>query len=93
MGGSMNFWNDLSANEVWDALRSAPKIVGPWEAGQRGEMDVRRTLDGSIVATTLWVIPEHPKGSWRVPVATSDREGADLILREHGWLLVEEDPS
>jgi hypothetical protein len=77
----------MTANEVWDLLHAAVRMAGPWESGQSGEMDVRRSSDGSIIATTLWVIPEHPKGSWRVPVATSDREGADLILREHGWLL------
>ena len=66
---------------------NVPKIAGPWEAGGPGEMYVRRSLDHRIIATTLWVTPKHPHAPWRVPVATSDRSGADSILREHGWLL------
>jgi|SRR5271166_3053247 len=84
-------WKSLTPREVWDALRSPPKVAGPWEVGDGGEMDVRRAPDGSIVATTLWVVPKHPTASWRVPVATSNRAGADVILREHGWMLVDDE--
>jgi hypothetical protein len=83
-------WNGMTAREVWDALRSPPMVAGPWEPGESGEMDVRRAPDATIVATTLWVTPKYPVAPWRVAVATSDRTGADLILREHGWLLVDE---
>ncbi len=82
-------WKTLTPREVWDALMSPPKVAGPWEKGASGEMDVRRVPDGTIVATTLWVVPKHPT-PWRVPIATSDRTGADAILREHGWMLVDE---
>ena len=82
-------WGQMTAREVWDALVSAPKIASPWEPGELGQMDVRRALDGTIVATTLWVTPRYPTAPWRVAVATSDRSGADAILREHGWLLPE----
>lgn len=82
-------WSKMTAREVWDALRSPPKVVGPWEPEHSGDMDVRRAPDGTIIATTLWVTPKHPVAPWRVPVSTSDRDGADTILREHGWLLAE----
>lgn len=82
-------WSTMTAREVWDALCAPPKVAGPWEVGGSGEMDVRRATDGTIVATTLWVTPKHPVASWRVPVRTSDCEGADLILREHGWMLAD----
>jgi len=80
----------MTAREVWGALLSPPKVAGPWEIGESGEMDVRRAPDSSVVATTLWVTPKYPVAPWRVPVRTSDREGADLILREHGWMLVDD---
>ncbi len=80
-------WSKLSSQEVWDSLRSAPRVAGPWEPGETGEMDVRRAIDRTIVATTLWVAPAVPSAHWRVPVPTSDRDGADKILREHGWRL------
>ena len=82
-------WKEMTGRQVWEALVSAPKVAGPWEAGESGEMDVRRAIDGHIVATTLWVTPRHPQARWRVPVATSDRAGADAILIEHGWLLAD----
>lgn len=84
-------WNALTPREIWDALRSPPKVAGPWEAGNGGKMDMRRASDGTIIATTLWVVPKHPTGSWRVPVLTSDRAGADAILSAHGWMLVEDE--
>jgi hypothetical protein len=86
--GAMD-WSTMTAREAWDALRSPPKVAGPWEVGGSGEMDVRRAPDGTIVATTLWVTPKYPAAPWRVPVRTDDRDGADLILREHGWMLAD----
>jgi hypothetical protein len=80
-------WSAMTGQEVWKAIFSAPQVAGPWETGESGEMDARRALDGQIVATTLFVMPKYPEASWRVPVATSDRGGADRILREHGWKL------
>jgi hypothetical protein len=82
-------WTAFTPSEVWAALRSPPKVAGPWEPGESGEMESRRHPDGKVVATTLWVTPRYPTAPWRVPVRTSDRDGADRILREHGWLLVE----
>jgi hypothetical protein len=76
-------WQRMTARQTWDALRFPPKVAGPWEPGDGGDMDVRRAPDSTIVATTLWVTPKHPVAPWRVPVRTSDRDGADLILREH----------
>ena len=83
-------WTRATPREVWDALRAPPKVAGPWELWESGEMDVRRHPSGYIVATTLWVTPRYPAAPWRVSVSSSDRAGADLILREHGWLLVDE---
>ena len=80
-------WSAMTGQEVWEAISSAPQVAGPWETGEFGDMDARRALDGRIVATTLWVTPKYPEAPWRVPVATSDRGGADRILREHGWKL------
>src|SRR5580692_8444914 len=77
----------MTPQEVWESLIAAPKVAGPWEAGEPGEMYIRRALDHRIIATTLWVTPKYPHAPWHVPVATSDRSGADSILREHGWLL------
>ena len=82
-------WGRMTAREVWDALVSAPRVASPWEPGELGQMDVRRALDGTIVATTLWVTPRYPTAPWRVAVSTADRSGADAVLREHGWLLPE----
>jgi hypothetical protein len=82
-------WKEMAPRDVWVALRSAPQVAGPWEGGESGEMDVRRALSGTIIATTLWVTPKIPGAPWRVPVHTCDRAGADEILRAHGWILVD----
>jgi hypothetical protein len=75
-------WTGMSGIDVWEALKSAPKVAGPWESGGSGEMAVRRAFDGELIATELWVAPTR---SWRV--SAGDRAIADDILTKHGWLL------
>jgi hypothetical protein len=84
--GKESIWAKLSHQEIWDALTRAPKIAGPWEISERsGEMDVRRSVDGCIVATTLWVKLDYPRDT-RYPAG--DRTLADEALVKNGWLLV-----
>jgi hypothetical protein len=80
-------WAAHTPEEVWAALMNAPQVAGPWVVGEGGGMDYRCAADGRTVATELWVAPGHGGASWRIPAGS--REGADTILRQHGWLLVE----
>ena len=72
----------MTPREVWDALRTAPKVAGPWTLGERREARGMR-----IVAS------ETDRGvfvdacSWTV----SNRVEADALLRDAGWLLVDDE--
>src|SRR5690349_9211914 len=94
-------WNELSALQIWEALRDAPLIAGPWEEVPRPPWDtapgsrwVRRThpVHGSVVAEV------SEKGStWRYEVMQDEgerpsldaaRARCDELLELEEWLLV-----
>lgn len=83
-------WKSMTAREVWDALKSAPKVAGVWTAAGIGyptTTSARHDVRGHIVA-----LDYGPRG---VTVSTRlgalpNRAAADAVLREAGWWLVDE---
>ena len=75
-------WSRMTPREAWEHLRAAPKVAGPWTLGERREARGMR-----IVAS------ETDRGvfvdacSWTV----SNRVEADALLRDAGWLLVDDE--
>ncbi len=71
-----------------EVVAHAPKVAGPWEPPrQAGELKVRRGLDGTLVATSMWAFTSY--GS-RCPAQGC--EDADAILKTNGWLLLDLGP-
>lgn len=94
-------WSKMSPAEIFEALKSAPKVAGPWtverDAGGRLLAPVRRSYYGATIAWEIsdcveileWVIPDSRKPPFS-NVRCSDRADADARLRELGWLLVDD---
>jgi hypothetical protein len=79
-------WKTMSPRDVWDSIRSAPRVAGPWEDGELGGSAVRRAVDGTVVVVDgLWATPGYPNASWRVPVG--ERSDADATMTKNGWVL------
>jgi hypothetical protein len=82
-------WSAMTPREVWEALKSAPKVAGPWDDRKYGRAHRIDCMGNSITfdwggenVTTLiasGAIPRFP-----------DRASADAALRAAGWLLVDE---
>jgi hypothetical protein len=80
-------WSKMTPREIWEALKEAPKVAGPWMLeGQRLQIigdgwmkDVAYEHEGKILmSTSPETEPEYP-----------DRATADAALRAAGWLLVD----
>jgi hypothetical protein len=84
-------WAAMTPREIWDLFTTGHKMAGPWEYAPSMQSDARRSIDGRIIATPMSIQPIGLPPAWpfRIPVPTKDRAGADAILREHGWLLVD----
>jgi hypothetical protein len=83
-------WKAMTPQEVWDALKSAPPVAGPWtkhthsygcDCGSyppghqyHGDWSYRESVLGKEVATS------H---------STMSRESVDAGLRSSGWVLVD----
>lgn len=78
-------WNTMTGPQIWAALESAPKIVGPWEIAGRGS--VRRSIDGRVVGASGGILigEIHTDGAFE-----NTREDADAKLRANGWRFADE---
>jgi hypothetical protein len=83
----------MTAAEVFEALKAAPKLVaGPWEFDEDERLE-RLDTEGDSIA---W---QHDSGHVTIGVEPDDvehygefatRDEADARLRELGWLLVDD---
>ena len=75
-------WSRMTPREAWEHLRAAPKVAGPWTLGERREARGMR-----IVAS------ETDRGVFvdARPWTVSNRVEADALLRDAGWLLVDDE--
>lgn len=82
-------WSKLTPLEVFESVRKAPRVAGPWTGG--GALH-RRATDGTIVAAEYEgearciARCDYPRNSWQKEHPS--RDAADAALREAGWLLV-----
>lgn len=85
-----NIWDKMSPQEVWDALHSAPKILGPWKKHEH-----------SFGCDCIYagVHFRKPEGYWYRENIRGDecaydlpsKEEADAQLHTEGYLLVDEE--
>lgn len=92
-------WTNLSPQDTFDSVRSAPRVAGPWQdAWVEGEFQryppCRKAPDGM---TLVWefegrvVVHSHALAHRAVspdPVDCKSRSEADEVLQNAGWLLV-----
>lgn len=97
-------WSAHTPREVWEALKTAPKVAGPWVESYPGHelsLPHRSTVDGkSIVGwwtgeRGFMCVPRdmhRPEGVvvWHATLEEA-QAATDKMLREAGWLLVDED--
>jgi hypothetical protein len=82
-------WSEMTPLEVFESVRSAPRVAGPWTGG--GAL-FRRAPDGTVVAAeyegeaACIARCNYPRDSWQKEYP--NRDAADAALREAGWLLV-----
>lgn len=86
-------WKTLTPQEVWDALRAAPKVAGPWCRSPRPALSgvTYEWRDASPVGVAAWVGPDDRNYDDDDPVCIgyfASREEADEALLLNGWLLV-----
>lgn len=80
-------WSSMSAAEVWDALKSAPKVAGPWE--RHGLEWWRRTADGAV-AFAVPAGDAYLVHDGRTMTDVEARCRRDAQERAAGWLLVDD---
>jgi hypothetical protein len=83
-------WYEHTPEEIWAALRSAPKIAGPWEGVYAGgPLDCRRTPDGN------WAVHRNADG-YTVDAlgfwTPKNQTYVDDRLRNSGWILIGDEP-
>jgi hypothetical protein len=80
-------WSTMSPREVYDAIKSAPKVAGPWT--KNGGHVYRVATDGApVVVSSHGDDGPFESGDYRLP----DRPAADAALRTAGWILVDDEP-
>jgi hypothetical protein len=82
-------WKAHTAQEIWDALKDAPKIAGPWEGELRkGYMFYRADPFGRFVARAQFDgIQVDALAFW----TDKGREYVDERLRGEGWILLDDE--
>ncbi len=93
-------WASMSPLEVYNAIRAAPKVVGPWIDGAGSRTDhVRCHINGTCAATvfslgTKWYWYTFPsewkqeEGEGRTDSEEAAKEAADASLTAAGFGLV-----
>lgn len=96
-------WQAMSPREVYEALRTAPRVAGAWEPAWIDDCNgvlvqrfpaCRKTPDGH---TVVWVLNGKVQvHAWALlgtrpwaPVEFETRDDADRFLRSVGWVLVD----
>jgi len=82
----------MTPEQIWEALKSAPKIAGPWIKHEHGfGCDCSSyPVESPFRAAGGWWYRENIDGK-EVAFDFPDRPTADAKLREEGWLLVNEE--
>lgn len=86
-------WSKMTPWEIYESLKTAPKVAGPWENGQR-----RLLSFPMFAATTDPSAPTSDTEACQLELLHrnggappfSNREQADRIVRAAGWLLVDD---
>lgn len=85
-------WSTLTPREAFEALRTAPRVAGPWVTvrGEWVRLDARRGVVALIKGGDLcgWSTYGVDWGLHKTLEAA--KAAADRALREQGWLLVGE---
>ena len=78
-------WSSMTPREVWDALRTAPKVAGPW--GSNGTSEFRAKPNGGAWRyASRGLFNEGDAVGW-----FATRDAADAALRDAGWLLIDDE--
>ncbi len=85
-------WSKMSPQEVWDALKSAPKVAGPWtEHVHSFGCDCGSYRPGSPYHGTWYYRPGLTGGEVVTAWDSETKKHADRDLRAQGYVLVEGD--
>jgi hypothetical protein len=87
-------WSKMSPEEVLGAIRSAPRIAGPWHKSEDGLHELRdEILPGRIIGIAAWVGDDDRDSSdYETDAPYPDRESADTALLAAGWVLSDAAP-
>lgn len=80
-------WSKMTPREIWEAFKTAPSVIGPWD-----EKNVRYNLVGCEQAfrniTGRWTVDIGP-GDDTNCIQVDSKEECDAALRAAGYTLVD----
>jgi hypothetical protein len=83
-------WSTMSPRDVWESLKSAPKVAGPWTPHAHGFGCDCGAYPADSNYRKGWSYRPDLSGREVVDDACKSRGEADADLREQGWVLVDE---
>jgi len=95
-------WQSMTPREVWEVLRTAPKVAGPWkhEVYSNGVESWERRLRTPEDGLRIPIVQIINRGRWWTGSGGGDggllhgdtadeaKDKADQALRSKGWLLI-----